>query len=104
MPSRRNTRKSRILSKVVGAATNLVNTAERIVENAANVVVGVPFGLVSGAKNTLKSGLRNTTNGVTRIASRGAHGVESAFGRLVSRKGRKHGGSRKSKKSRKSRR
>ena len=90
MPNRRNTRKSRMLSSAVGMATNLINTAERMAENAANAVVNVPFGLVIGAKNVLKKGVRRTTNGVTSIASRGASGVENAFGKLVSRKNRRN--------------
>ena len=86
MPNRRSTRKNRILSSVVNAAGNILKTAELMAENAANTVVGVPFNLVTGAKNVLKTGVRRTTHGVTRIASRGAHGVENAFGKLVSRK------------------
>ena len=103
MPNRRNTRKSRLLSSAVGMATNLVKTAERMAENAANAVVNVPFGLVSGAKNVLKKGVRRTTNGVTSIASRGASGVENAFGKLVSRKNRRNSRKANRKNSRKNR-
>lgn len=81
MPNRRNTRKSRVLSKATGFVGRLVRTAEHAIENVANT-----------AMNVAKGALRRTTTGVTRAANRTARGVEGAFVKLASRKNRKHGG------------
>ena len=87
MPNRRNTRKNRLLSKATGFVGRILRTAGHTVGNVATTAVNVAKGALNG-----------TTMGVTRAINRTARNVEGAFGKLASRKNRKHGGSRKHRK------